>query len=127
MVQMNLQWMYLQLIYKTVLSKLDGIKVEMVATTKQDRIYNKQKNSDFDLADNMLGTGLWIFYTYLTIALSTNSSNYGKYTNSELDALMDKVANESDANTRWQEMKDAEKILLADYAYISFLKKEWYI
>ena len=28
---------------QNALSKLDGIKVEMVATTKQDRIYNKQK------------------------------------------------------------------------------------
>ena len=34
---------------QNALSKLDGIKVEMVATTKQDRIYNKQKNGDFDL------------------------------------------------------------------------------
>ena len=35
---------------QNALSKLDGIKVEMVATTKQDRIYNKQKNGDYDLA-----------------------------------------------------------------------------
>ena len=33
------------------------------------------------------------------MGISTNGNNYGKYTNSELDALMDKVANESDANT----------------------------
>ena len=57
------------------------------------------------------------------MGISTNGNNYGKYTNSELDALMDKVANESDANTRWQEMKDAEKILLADYAYIPVFEK----
>lgn len=35
---------------QNALSKLNGIKIEMVATTKQDRIYNKQKNGDFDLA-----------------------------------------------------------------------------
>ena len=108
---------------QNALSKLDGIKVEMVATTKQDRIYNKQKNSDFDLAVTRWGPDYGDLTTYLTIALSTNSSNYGKYTNSELDALMDKVANESDANTRWQEMKDAEKILLDDYAYIPIFEK----
>ena len=28
---------------QNALSKLNGIKIEMVATTKQDRIYNKQK------------------------------------------------------------------------------------
>ena len=108
---------------QNALSELDGIKVEMVATTKQDRIYNKQKNGDFDLAVTRWGPDYGDPTTYLTIALSTNSSNYGKYTNSELDALMDKVANESDANTRWQEMKDAEKILLADYAYIPVFEK----
>ena len=108
---------------QNALSKLDGIKVEMVATTKQDRIYNKQKNGDFDLAVTRWGPDYGDPTTYLTIALSTNGSNYGKYTNSELDALMDKVANESDANTRWQEMKDAEKILLDDYAYIPIFEK----
>ena len=108
---------------QNALSKLDGIKVEMVATTKQDRIYNKQKNGDFDLAVTRWGPDYGDPTTYLTIALSTNGSNYGKYTNSELDALMDKVANESDANTRWQKMKDAEKILLDGYAYIPVFEK----
>ena len=108
---------------QNALSKLDGIKVEMVATTKQDRIYNKQKNGDFDLATTRWGPDYGDPTTYLTIALSTNSSNYGKYTNSELDALMDKVANESDANTRWQEMIDAEKIMMDDLCYIPVFEK----
>ena len=104
-------------------SSLKGLKIEMVATTKQDRIYNKQKNGDFDLATTRWGPDYGDPTTYLTMGISTNGNNYGKYTNSELDALMDKVANESDANTRWQEMKDAEKILLADYAYIPVFEK----
>ena len=108
---------------QNALSKLDGIKVEMVATTKQDRIYNKQKNGDFDLATTRWGPDYGDPTTYLTMGISTNDNNYGKYTNSELDALMDKVANESDANTRWQEMIDAEKILLDDYAYIPVFEK----
>ena len=108
---------------QNALSKLDGIKVEMVATTKQDRIYNKQKNGDFDLATTRWGPDYGDPTTYLTIALSTNSSNYGKYTNSELDALMDKVANESDVNTRWQEMIDAEKIMMDDLCYIPVFEK----
>ena len=108
---------------QNALSKLDGIKVEMVATTKQDRIYNKQKNGDFDLATTRWGPDYGDPTTYLTMGISTNGNNYGKYTNSELDALMDKVANESDANTRWQKMKDAEKILLDGYAYIPVFEK----
>ena len=105
------------------LSKLDGIKVEMVATTKQDRIYNKQKNGDFDLATTRWGPDYGDPTTYLTMGISTNGNNYGKYTNSELDALMDKVANESDVNTRWQEMIDAEKIMMDDLCYIPVFEK----
>ena len=108
---------------QNALSKLDGIKVEMVATTKQDRIYNKQKNGDYDLATTRWGPDYGDPTTYLTMGISTNGNNYGKYTNSELDALMDKVANESDANTRWKEMIDAEKIMMDDLCYIPVFEK----
>ena len=108
---------------QNALSKLDGIKVEMVATTKQDRIYNKQKNGDFDLAVTRWGPDYGNPTTYLTIALSTNSNNYGKWSNSEYDQLVSQVGVESDVNKRWQEMKDAEKILLDDYAYIPVFEK----
>ena len=50
----------------------------MVATTKQDRIYNKQKNGDYDLATTRWGPDYGNPTTYLTIALSTNSNNCGK-------------------------------------------------
>mgnify|MGYP001110889731 FL=1 len=108
---------------QNALSKLNGIKIEMVATTKQDRIYNKQKNGDYDLATTRWGPDYGDPTTYLTMGISTNGNNYGKYTNSELDALMDKVANESDANTRWQEMIDAEKIMMDDLCYIPVFEK----
>ena len=108
---------------QNALSKLDAIKVEMVATTKQDRIYNKQKNGDFDLAVTRWGPDYGDPTTYLTIALSTNSNNYGKWSNSEYDQLVGQVGVESDVNKRWQEMKDAEKILLDDYAYIPVFEK----
>ena len=108
---------------QNALSKLDGIKVEMVATTKQDRIYNKQKNGDFDLATTRWGPDYGDPTTYLTMGISTNSNNYGKWSNSEYDQLVDQVGVESDVNRRWQEMKDAEKILLDDYAYIPVFEK----
>ena len=108
---------------QNALSELDGIKVEMVATTKQDRIYNKQKNGDFDLAVTRWGPDYGDPTTYLTIALSTNSNNYGKWSNSEYDQLVGQVGVESDVTKRWQEMKDAEKILLDDYVYIPIFEK----
>ena len=63
---------------QNALSKLDGIKVEMVATTKQDRIYNKQKNGDFDLATTRWGPDYGDPTTYLTMGISTNGNNYRK-------------------------------------------------
>ena len=108
---------------QNALSKLNGIKIEMVATTKQDRIYNKQKNGDFDLVVTRWGPDCGDPTTYLTIALSTNSNNYGKWKNSEYDQLVNQVGVESDVEKRWQEMKDAEKILLDDYAYIPVFEK----
>ena len=63
---------------QNALSKLDGIKVEMVATTKQDRIYNKQKNGDFDLATTRWGPDYGDPTTALTMGISTNGNNYRK-------------------------------------------------
>ena len=108
---------------QNALSKLDGIKVEMVATTKQDRIYNKQKNGDFDLAVTRWGPDYGDPTTYLTMGISTNGNNYGKWSNSEYDQLVGQVGVESNVTKRWQEMKDAEKILLDDYAYIPVFEK----
>ena len=108
---------------QNALSKLDGIKVEMVATTKQDRIYNKQKNGDFDLATTRWGPDYGDPTTYLTMGISTNGNNYGKWSNSEYDQLVGQVGVESNVTKRWQEMKDAEKILLDDYAYIPIFEK----
>ena len=108
---------------QNALSKLDGIEIEMVATTKQDRTYNKQKNGDYDLAVTRWGADYGDPTTYLTLSLSTNSNNYGKWSNSEYDKLVSQVGVESDVNKRWQEMKDAEKILMNDYAYIPVFEK----
>ena len=108
---------------QNALSKLDGIKVEMVATTKQDCIYNKQKNGDFDLATTRWGPDYGDPTTYLTMGISTNGNNYGKWSNSEYDQLVGQVGVESNVTKRWQEMKDAEKILLDDYAYIPIFEK----
>ena len=108
---------------QNALSKLDGIKVEMVATTKQDCIYNKQKNGDFDLATTRWGPDYGDPTTYLTMGISTNGNNYGKWSNSEYDQLVGQVGVESNVTKRWQKMKDAEKILLDGYAYFLVFEK----
>ena len=104
-------------------SKLDGLNIEMVATTKQDRIYNKQKNGDFDICCTRWGPDYADPTTYLTLAITGNSNNYGNYSSADYDAIMDKVASESDAQTRWDYMIQAEGILMNDYGYIPVFEK----
>ena len=108
---------------QNALSKLNGIKIEMVATTKQDRIYNKQKNGDFDLVVTRWGPDCGDPTTYLTLALTDNNNNYGHWSNAEYDSIMGKVNSETDANARWQLMIDAEKILCEDLGYIPVFEK----
>ena len=104
-------------------TKLKGLNIEMVATTKQDRIYNKQENGDYDICTTRWGPDYGDPTTYLTMGISNNGNNYGKWSNAEYDALMNKVAVESDAKVRWQEMIDAEKILCEDYCFIPVFEK----
>ena len=101
----------------------EGLKIEMVATTKQDRIYNKQKNGDFDLSVTRWGPDNGDPTTYLTLALTDNNNNYGHWSNAEYDSIMGKVNSETDANARWQLMIDAEKILCEDLGYIPVFEK----
>ncbi|RHQ85766.1 peptide ABC transporter substrate-binding protein [Coprobacillus sp. AF21-8LB] len=105
------------------LSKLKGIKVEMVATTKQDRIYNKQKNGDYDLSVTRWGPDYGDPTTFLTIDISTNSNNYGKYVSSDFDNYMGQAASESDVRVRWQELLEAEKVLMTDLGSIPVFEK----
>ncbi|WP_318003573.1 peptide ABC transporter substrate-binding protein [Faecalibacillus intestinalis] len=104
-------------------SSLKGLKIEMVATTKQDRIYNKQKKGDFDLSVTRWGPDYGDPTTYLTLALTDNNNNYGHWSNAEYDSIMGKVNSETDANARWQLMIDAEKILCEDLGYIPVFEK----
>ena len=104
-------------------SSLKGLKIEMVATTKQDRIYNKQKNGDFDLSVTRWGPDYGDPTTYLTLALTDNNNNYGHWSNAEYDSIMGKVNSETDANARWQLMIDAEKIMMDDLCYIPVFEK----
>ena len=108
---------------QNALSKLNGIKIEMVATTKQDRIYNKQKNGDFDLSVTRWGPDYGDPTTYLTLALTNNNNNYGHWSNTEFDSIMEKVNSETDANARWQLLIDAEKIMMDDLCYIPVFEK----
>ncbi|NBK98716.1 MAG: peptide ABC transporter substrate-binding protein [Erysipelotrichia bacterium] len=116
---MDLMATYLQ----NAFSKIEGLNIEMVATTKQDRIYNKQANGDYDVACTRWGPDYSDPTTYLNLLLKDNSNNYGHYNNPAYDAKMDEVIAATDDSVRWAAMIDAEKIAMDDYAYIPIFEK----
>ena len=104
-------------------SKLKGLKVNMVATVKKDRIYNREANGNFQVVCTRWGPDYADPTTYLNLALTDNSNNYGKYANAKFDALMEQIQKESDLTKRWDLMIQAEKVMMEDMAYIPVFEK----
>lgn len=102
---------------------LQGLEIEMVATTKKDRIYNKQKNREFEVALTRWGPDYGDATTYLNLLLTGNSNNYGDYTSDAYMAKMDEVKTTADASARFNCMVEAEKIAMDDYAVIPVFEK----
>ena len=104
-------------------TKLKGLKVNMVATVKKDRIYNRQANGNYQIACTRWGPDYADPTTYLNLFLTGNQNNYGKYSNAKVDSLMKQVQAESDLNKRWDLMTQVEKTALDDLAYIPVFEK----
>lgn len=104
-------------------TQLDGLEIEMVATTKQDRIYNKEANGDFDIVCTRWGPDYGDATTYLNLGISDNTNNYGHWYSAAYDTLMEKVSTETDMDARWDDMVAAEKILMEDLCYIPVFEK----
>ena len=104
-------------------SKLKGLKVNMVATVKKDRIYNREANGNFQVVCTRWGPDYADPTTYLNLALTDNSNNYGKYANAKFDTLMEQIQKESDLTKRWDLMIQAEKVMMEDMAYIPVFEK----
>lgn len=100
------------------LSKLKGLKVEVVATTKQDRVDNRQKNGDFELSCTRWGPDYADPTTYLNLLVSSNSDNYGAYNSKQYDAYMNTAYNSLNMTKRWNALVSAEKIAMKDLAVI---------
>ena len=104
-------------------TKLKGLKVNMVATVKKDRIYNREANGNFQVVCTRWGPDYADPTTYLNLATTDNSNNYGKYTSAKYDALMEQIQKESDLTKRWDLMIQAEKVMMEDMAYIPVFEK----
>ena len=104
-------------------SKLKGLKLNMVATVKQDRVNYREPKGQFDITVTRWGPDYADPTTYLNLCETGNTFNRGKWSNKKYDALMNKIRNESNETKRWNYMKQAEKIAMEDYAKIPLFDK----
>ena len=95
-------------------SKLKGLKVNMVATVKKDRIYNREANGNFQIACTRWAPDYADPTTFLNVLASSNSNNYGKWENAQYNSLLKQAQNETDVNKRWNELLEAEKVMMDD-------------
>ena len=95
-------------------TKIKGLKVNMVATVKKDRIYNREANGNFQIACTRWAPDYADPTTFLNVLTSTNSNNYGKWENAQFNSLMKQAQNETDVNKRWNELLEAEKVMMDD-------------
>ena len=95
-------------------SKLKGLKVNMVATVKKDRIYNREASGNFQIACTRWAPDYADPTTFLNVLTSTNSNNYGKWENAQYNSLLKQAQNETDVNKRWNELLEAEKVMMDD-------------
>ena len=104
-------------------SKLKGLKLNMVATVKQDRVNNREPKGDFEISVTRWGPDYADPTTYLNLCMTGNAQNRGQWSNKKYDAIMAKVQTESNLQKRWDLMKKAEKIAMEDYAKIPLFDK----
>ena len=95
-------------------TKLKGLKVNMVATVKKDRIYNREASGNFQIACTRWAPDYADPTTFLNVLTSTNSNNYGEWENAQYNSLLKQAQNETDVNKRWNELLEAEKVMMDD-------------
>jgi peptide/nickel transport system substrate-binding protein len=101
-----------------------GVKVDLTAQTKS-RFFNKIAAPNFDTDLYLLG---WTPNTYdahnvlynllITRNAPRGETNYGGYSNPQVDALTDRIAVESDAAKRLALIRDAARLVQQDIGYI---------
>ena len=95
-------------------TKLKGLKVNMVATVKKDRIYNREASGNFQIACTRWAPDYADPTTFLNVLASSNSNNYGNWENAQYNSLLKQAQNETDVNKRWNELLEAEKVMMDD-------------
>ena len=97
-----------------------GIEVNLVPKTKKERLA-LMNDLDYDVGLTRWGPDYADPQTYLDIFKSDTTGYNGYYFNDEYDALLNKGETGEDAadpEARWQDMIDAEKLLISEFGVI---------
>ena len=100
-------------------NNFDGLKINLINIPKNNRI-EKGQSGDFDIILGGWGAILPDAINLLDILNSETTFNNGPYKNEKVDQLLNdaETVNANDPNARWQNMLDAQKIMLEEYGLI---------
>jgi oligopeptide transport system substrate-binding protein len=95
---------------------LPGLTITIKPEPKKQRVEDMQEG-EFEIALTRWGPDYDDPMTYLGMWVTNNSNNYGLWSNSEYDAIIDECTTGdlcTDAEGRWTRLYDAEKIVMED-------------
>lgn len=104
------------------LGKLNGLTITPKTESKTSRLEDMRQDN-FTLAVTRWGPDFADPMTYLGLFEATANQSNTNYSNDAFQAKLAQINAETDVNTRWNLMKEAEKILMEDYACAPMIVK----
>ncbi len=104
---------------------LPDVKINIVSKVTRQAIQSLQDGT-YEIALTSWGADYADPSTYLNILRSNNSTNYGRWSNAEFDALLDRASGEAASvndTLRLQLLQEAEAIAIKDLAVIPLYEK----
>jgi oligopeptide transport system substrate-binding protein len=103
---------------------LEGLKVTVSPVPFSVRL-DRSNKGDFEIAVSAWGADYADPSSFLDLFTTDNSYNRGHYSNPEYDKLVENAAttHANNAEARWQDMLDAEKVIMDDMGVIPLYQK----
>lgn len=99
-------------------TNLPGLTIELKSQPKKNRL-ELMRSGDYQLGLTRWGPDYADPTTYLDMFITDNANNYPNYSSADYDALMERIDKGDlvyDIEARWEAMKDAEELLIAEDA-----------
>lgn len=103
-----------------------GINVKIRQVTYSDIYGEVFPNHDYEIGYGGWGSDYDDPYSYLELFKSDSSYNYSQYENPEVDSLLKASQDEADTDKRMDELNQAEKLILADGAFVPLQARNVY-